>query len=111
MKSNNPITKTIEIITGYDGDGNPIKETKENILFDRLAIDLHCSANQTSDNSPIVNTIVMRVKRCSSDGWLLEDGYKSFVFPDISKCDNENAIIAFSKIEEIIQELMDKEGL
>lgn len=99
MKSNKPITKTIEI------DG-----VEKDILLDRLAIVLNVNA-KAGLNAPISQSVLLNFKKCSADGWIFNDEETKIFEKDVAKSTDEDVLICFAKIEAALTEFVNKKGL
>ena len=106
---NKIVTKDISIVTGYNEEmQQPITENV-NKTMDRLCVDMHIGGQGTNGHG-IKNTVVVKVKECSSDGFI-GDTVKNYVYPEIKECKDMKFLMAFAKIEAILEELFVGEEL
>lgn len=114
MKSNKPITKEIKIINkeaGFNINGQPVDISIIEKVFDRLAVDFTIKAKPTNGQGSVITTGSVSFKKCSDDGYITNQDIVKYSFPDILKCNDNDVIIAFSKIDEILTELVNKKGI
>lgn len=111
MQSNKPIEKEITTVNSYDINGKPLNVTTTKKTFDRLAVDFSIKAKATNGNGPVVTFGSVSFKKCTDDGYITSKDEVKYSFPDISKCNDADVLIAFSKIEEILIELVNKKDI
>jgi hypothetical protein len=112
MQSNKPITKTITTgASSYDINGNPVATTSVEKTFDRLAVDLTITGRPTNGNGAIITGGSIKFKKCTADGYITSKDEVRYSFPDISKCNDVDVLTAFSQIEAILTELVNKKDI
>lgn len=109
MKSNKPITKTIQIPLTYNEDGSVATFENKEILLDRLCCNVCLSP--ISSGGIIKNSVVLTVKRNSPDGYIDIEPIKTYIFSDVANCGNSDILKVFDGIEVLLTELFNKEGL